>query len=168
MCLGRRAKAPTNCAVSPLGITCTIESFIVLPQNISVACGKEIHLQSTLVPRGIYFIPLRFVHLFVASSPNSEKTDVDSTHSSNLSNFPEKVMAGAASAGSSASTSSGAGSAVIPPDALYATSEKQHNHHQRANNMIIASKYYNSSSNDAMFNDSKVRPAAMAAEESFV
>ena len=116
----------------------------------------------------ISFIPLRFVHLFFASFLHSEKTDVDSTHSSNLSNFPEKVMAGAASAGSSASTSSGAGSAVIPPDALYATSEKQQHHHQRANNMIIASKYYNSSSNDAMFNDSKVRPAAMAAEESFV
>ena len=137
-----------------------------------MACGKE---KPFAVPQWrpeafISFIPLRFVHLFVASSPNSEKTDVDSTHSSNLSNFPEKVMAGAASAGSSASTSSGAGSAVIPPDALYATSEKQqqHNHHQRANNMIIASKYYNSSSNDAMFNDSKVRPAAMAAEESFV
>ena len=107
--------------------------------------------------------------LFTFSLPSfphdSEKTDVDSTHSSNLSNFPEKVAAGASSG------SSGVGSAVIPPDALYATSEKQQqsNQHHRANNMIIASKYYNSSSNDAMFNDSKVRPAAAAvAEESFV
>ena len=111
--------------------------------------------------RGIYFVPPHFVHPFVPFPLNSEKTDVDSTHSSNLSNFPEKVAASAASGSS--------GSAVIPPDALYATSEKQSNHH-RANNMIIASKYYNSSSNDAMFNDSKVRSAAVAAvaEESFV
>ena len=170
MCLGRRAKAPTNCAVSPLRVTCTNRVFYCLASEHQCGLRKR---ETFAVPHWrpeafISFIPLRFVHLFVASSPNSEKTDVDSTHSSNLSNFPEKVMAGAASAGSSASTSSGAGSAVIPPDALYATSEKQHNHHQRANNMIIASKYYNSSSNDAMFNDSKVRPAAMAAEESFV
>ena len=104
--------------------------------------------------RGLYFIPPHFVHPFVVLF-HSEKTDVDSTHSSNLSNFPEKVIV----------PGSSAGSAVIPPDALYATSEKHH----KAHNMIIASKYYNSSSNDAMFNDSKVRSAAVAvAEESFV
>jgi len=92
---------------------------------------------------------------FKPADLESEKTDVDSTHSSNLSNFPEKVVV----------PGSSAGSAVIPPDALYATSEKHH----KAHNMIIASKYYNSSSNDAMFNDSKVRSAAVAvAEESFV
>ena len=121
--------------------------------------------QSLPVIQAIYFIPPHFVHLFVTFPLHSEKTDVDSTHSSNLSNFPEKVLAGAASG------SNGSGSAVIPPDALYATSEKQQSSsHHRANNMIIASKYYNSSSNDAMFNDSKVRTAATVAvaEESFV
>ena len=61
----------------------------------------------------------------------SDRTDVESTHSSNLSGFPEKNHQNHPQS--------------IPPDALYATSEKMVN----KNNSYI-------SANDALFNDSKV------------
>ena len=139
-------------------------SVALRPQKVGVGCGNAMTSQEKLstcaaVPRP-YFCSTFYLVIFtfpLLPPRNSEKTDVDSTHSSNLSNFPEKIAANA-----------GGGGAVIPPDALYATSEKQGGSN-RANNMIIASKYYSSSSNDAMFNDSKVRTAAVAeAEESFV
>jgi hypothetical protein len=71
---------------------------------------------------------------------------VDSTHSSNLSNYPEKHNNAAA---------------VIPPDALYAVSEKRQQSH-----VIMNSNY----SHDAVFNDSKVKRNSQVAkaEESFV
>ena len=74
----------------------------------------------------------------------SDKTDIESTHSSNLSGYPEKGLHGEKNLVGSA----------IPPDALYATSEKhrlyQHQQQQRQQQQHL---YIH----DAVFNDSKVR-----------
>lgn len=81
-----------------------------------------------------FFTPTPSTNIF------SEKTDVESTHSSNLSNFQHHQQ-------HQASSSSTGGSVVIPPDALYAATSEVKKKKQTQQNQ----------QNEALFNESKVR-----------